>query len=126
MTSPKVCLEAGALHGALAGQQCGLRFSLLSLRPDLPGQRGIGLLQNTTARQPDTEQGTLLRRQEGEAGLCFFSFGQNILEEGIECSQIMNPLITNGRCLVLGFPAVPTSAQFTGGFGFVHGNTMPL
>lgn len=141
MTSPKVCLEARALHGALAGRQCqeravqtrrSLLFSLLRLRPHLPSQRGIGLLQNATARQPGTKQGTPLRGQghqtlqEGEAGLHFLSFEQNILEECIECSQIMNPLITNGRCLVLGFPALPTSAQFTGGFGFVQGNTMPL
>lgn len=35
-------------------------------------------------------------------------------------------LITNDKCPALGFPALPTSAQFTGGFGFLHGNTMPL
>lgn len=35
-------------------------------------------------------------------------------------------LITNDKLSALGFHALPTSAQLTGGFGFLHGNTMPL
>lgn len=118
---PGLCMAPWQAGNAKSEQyRRSLRLSLLSLRTDLPGQRGIGILQNATARQPGTKQGTLRMGQghqtlqEGEAGLRFLSLEQNSREECTECSPIMNPLITNDRCLVLGLFALPTSAQFTG------------
>ena len=65
MTSPRLCVVPWQAGNARSKQRrYGLSHSLLSLRGDLPGQRGIWVLQNATAKESGTEQNTPPKGQE--------------------------------------------------------------
>lgn len=147
MTSSKVCLQAQAPQGALAGRlhrgpgnanaasaSSHAAWEGIDQDPDRP-KRNVGPPKrySKTARPQaghTTQQTGVtkdIRMEKTELG--FFPFGQNIPEwMGLYKAQDDEPLcpimsqllITNDKCPTLGLDALPTSAQFTGEFGFLQ------